>query len=121
MRIILLLVLVGAVAAPAGAQDIAGVQRDTELWMQQDLARQHAISQDNRLMALEAQLRTDQTLRQLEAQRSRPAMPEPVMPPAPASVSSPAPATTVTAGPYASIPDDRLAASNARLRAISGH
>jgi hypothetical protein len=112
MRISVLALLIAAAAVPASAQDRAGVQRDAELWMQQELARQHAISLDNRLMSLEARMRTDQTLRQIEAQRVRPAIPQPAMPAAPAAAP---PATS-----YASIPDDRLAASNARVLAIAG-
>jgi hypothetical protein len=115
MRLILLLILIGATATPAAAQDITDPQRDGGFWMQQELDRQHAISQDNQLMSLEAQLRTEQTLRQLEAQRSRPILPQPVTPAAPASAS------TSKVSPYASIPDDRLAASNARVRAVLGH
>lgn len=110
MRPLILIALATTAAAPVGVPS----PPDPNVWMQQELDRQHAISQDNRMMALEAQLRTEQAIRQLEAQRSRPALPQPAAPDATPS------ATAQPKSPYASIPDDRLAASNARVRAIAG-
>ncbi len=105
---ILLLIAMLLAAAPAAAQDAVG--REAELRMQLELFRMRDIEQSNRLLALEAQVRTEQAIRQVEAQRISPVLPEP---------DPRGPPSRVGAGGFVSIPDDRLAASNARVREAS--
>lgn len=103
MRALALTVLLAA--GPAQAQDFEIMQRTFELQMQATQARQREIDLSNQITALETRLRADDAVRAIEAQRDATANPmrAPSGPP-------PAPA-------YASIPDARLAASNARVRA----
>lgn len=105
----LILAATYGLAAPAAAQDtsLAGHLQLNELWAQQRLAEQRAVSQANDLSALEARVRSEQALSALEALRARPALPE-----LPYPVSGPPPA----AAQVPEISDARLAASNARVR-----
>jgi len=107
MRASLLIALLAA-ATPAWAQD--ALQRESEIRMEQDMARQRSIEQSNRMMALEAQIGAEQAIRQVEAQRIRPILPRP---------GPGAPPPRIDPGSLASIPDDRLDASNARVREAS--
>ena len=97
-----------AFAGPALAQPLPGqaydAGRDAELANQQMMARQREVSAYNQMMALDAQLRAEQAVRQTEAARVRPILPlaDPRAAAAPPS--------------YAAIPDDRLAASRQRVR-----
>jgi hypothetical protein len=101
-------------AGPAAAQtDPLANIRQQELLAQQQMIQQRSIAVENQLNALDARLRAEQSLADLRAQAAPP-LPipsDPALTPTP-----PAPA-----GGYASIPDDRLAASNARVRAASGN
>lgn len=119
MRVLPILVLALAAASPVAAQivrDPGQQARDAEIFMQQQAAQQQAVAQANQLNALESQLRTEQNLAAIRAQGARPVLPEPY-------VGAYAPATsTVDTSKLVSIPDDRLAASNAAVKAASeGH
>jgi hypothetical protein len=106
----LILVIALACAAPAAAQDTYALtlQRDAELQAQADLARQREVELNNRLSTLEARQQTDQAMRDIQALRQRPTPP---------TIYDP----DVPAGAFASIPDDVLAASNARVRAAAAN
>lgn len=80
---------------------------------QQMLDRQRSVALENQLFSLEARVATEQRLRDLEVQQSRHAPPA-ALPPA-----DYAPRTSPAASGYASIPDESLAASNARVREAS--
>ncbi len=108
-----------AVAAPAVAQPdtlALSLQRDAELQSQADLARQREVELNNRLSTLEAQQQTNQALHDIDALRQRPPLPTIYDPnAAPPRVAPFAPDALV------SIPDDALAASNARVRAAAAN
>lgn len=113
----LIVLLCLACAAPAVAQpDALILQRDAELQAQADQARQRDIELNNRLSTLEATQQTNQALRDIAAMRQRPAMPTIYDPDAPPPRAAPIPA-----GALVSIPDDTLAASNARVRAAAAN
>lgn len=118
MRVLPILVLALAAAGPASAQivrDPGQLARDAEIFMQQQALQQQAVAQANQLSALEAQIRTEQNLAALRAQAARPVIPQPY-------VGAYAPTTSIDTSKLVSIPDDRLAASNAAVRAAStGH
>jgi hypothetical protein len=117
MRALIVLAM-AAFASPALAQDpyALTLQRDAELQAQADLARQREVELNNRLSTLEARQQTDQALRDIQALRQRPTLPTIYDPDAP-----PPPRAAVPAGAFASIPDDVLAASNARVRAAAAN
>jgi hypothetical protein len=104
--------LVLTLASPAAAQDLSAADRafdmgrQAELAMQQQMLRQREIALSNELATLEARVRTEQALRDLEVLRVPPALPP---------VSPKAPPAALDSSRLASIPDDRLAASNARV------
>jgi hypothetical protein len=114
-RFAFLLVLMAA--APAAAQDAAGLaalqMRETELSSQQDLSRARAVALENQLSTLEAQVQTNQRLQDLQAHNLRLRLPAPVVPVRPLDPAS------LDPGRYPSIPDDALAASRARIAAAS--
>jgi hypothetical protein len=83
-----------------------------ELQAQQQAAERQALFEQQRLNALEGQIRTEQAISQLKAQGSRPVLPQPL---------PGAAAATVDPGQFATIPDSALAASNARVRAAAGN
>lgn len=108
----LILVLALAAAAPAAAQTPYTDQlRLNELQAQADLERQRAVAQANELTALDARLRAEQAIRDIQIQRALP----PLLPRA----DPDAPPPVIDTSRLASIPDDRLAASNAAVRAAS--
>ena len=111
MRALALLVLL-AIASPAAAQDAfaLGLHRQAELEAQAELARQREVALANQLQVLEAQARTQQALRDIDALLYRPILP---------LVDPKAPAPAIDPAVLASIPADRLAASNARVRAAT--
>lgn len=113
MRTLFLSALAVAIPAVAFAQTPYTDQlRLGELQAQQDLARQRAIAQDNELTALTARIQTETVIRDLAAQRVLPKLPtlpdDPNRPP-----------VVIDTSQLPSIPDDRLAASNAAVRAAS--
>jgi hypothetical protein len=116
MRALVLSILasLAAAAGPAAAQNLQQQmdlsQRAAELRAQQDMADRRAVILENRLTTLEAQARTQQAFDILQAQRQTPPLPEP-----PAG----GPPPQIDTGALASMPDDALAASNARVRAAA--
>ena len=112
MRALIFALAVLAPAVPAAAQDAFALQHmQNELWAQQQMLQQRAVAQSNELIALEARLRTEQSLTELIIQRQTPRLLGLELPPPP-------PAAFHTSK-LPSIPDDRLAASNAAVREAS--
>jgi TolA-binding protein len=103
-----------ALAGPAAGQ--LNPQLDTlrmhELQMQQDLMRQRQLSQELEMQALDNRLRTEQSLRDVQTQRALPPLPT-----LPDDAKRPSP--VIDTSKLASMPDDRLAASNAAVREAS--
>lgn len=117
MRRLLIAALVLAAAAPAAAQglyDPGLLAREAELRAQQDMLRNRTIDLENQITSMEMRLQAERTVRDLEAQRRRPATPAPEERRTTASGGSDA-----GLGGFVSIPDDRLDASNDRVRAAS--
>jgi hypothetical protein len=112
MRAIVPVILVLAAAAasvpPAAAQVALTLQRDNELWAAQQSARQREIAARNELGVLDARVRTDEALRDLDQQRRA------------APITTPKNPKAFDPGVFVSMPDSRLAASNARVRAAAG-
>jgi hypothetical protein len=96
--------------APYSPTPYTDQARINELQTQQDLSRQRAISQDNQFQALDAQIRTDQAIRDIQAQRRAQPLPAP---------DPNAPPPVLDTSKLASIPDATLAASNAAVREAS--
>lgn len=110
MRIVLAC-LVLAAAAPAAAQPPFN---DYEyLRAQQEAAARRAVEVENQLSALDARLKTDQALSDLQASRYPPSVPELRY----ATTATPAPAAATPKFP--SIPDAALAESNKRVQAVT--
>ena len=113
MRALVFLAAVAA-ATPAAAQlSPADQHRQMELEAQQQLAQQRAVALENQLMSLEARLQAEAGIAASRAQSLRPVLPNPYELPA---ARAPAPIDT---SKLVSIPDDRLAASNAAVREAS--
>lgn len=112
MRLLILALLL--IAGPAAAQtDHRLLAREQELMAQQQMLQQRSIALENQLNALDARVRTEQALSDLRAQRLAPLERLP---------SDPALTPQVAAqGSFASVPDDRLEASNRRVREASGN
>jgi hypothetical protein len=116
MRSLAIIVLGLVAATGAAAQDLRPTPLQNELDQQQQLERQRAIAQQNELTALELQLRTEQNLANLERQ----AHPPPLSAIRERTTGGgEAQAPPIDAGQLAAIPDDRLAASDARVRAAA--
>jgi hypothetical protein len=115
MRRALILLALAAVAGPAAAQDPATDAilqlRQAEQEAQHDLARQRAMALENDLNALDARLKTEQRLRDLEARGPTVAPPPVILPQAKPSPQQ--------ASAWPSIPDAALAASRARIAEAS--
>ncbi|CAN7436769.1 hypothetical protein LJR219_002837 [Phenylobacterium sp. LjRoot219] len=99
-----------ALPSPSLQQQLDFQLRANDLRARQDQADQRAVILENRLTNLEAQTRTQQALDDLQLQSQTPALPQP-----PAS----GPLPQIDASGLVSIPDDTLAASNARVRAAA--
>ena len=109
--LILSLALFAVSAAPALAQvDHQSAMRDLDALNQQQIQLQRSVALENQLNTLDAKVQTDQRLRDIDAIRTRPSLTAPSGPPA---------VGTKNDDGYVSIPDDMLAASNARVRAAS--
>jgi hypothetical protein len=98
-------------AAPAAAQNAYYDHQLGVLQAQQQMDRQRAIALENELNALSAQVQTEQALRALRMQRQIPAIPSILPRPGGEVAEQPALDLPTT-------PDARLAASNARVKAI---
>jgi len=108
--------LIAAAAAPAIAQVAplplpppTNSPQYNEIWAQQEMARQQQIAIQNQLNALEAQVRTEQAIAQVQAQRANPRLPLP-------DVTGSTALPNIDTGALASIPDSALAESNKRVR-----
>lgn len=102
--------VIAAFATTARAQDFDTTVRTQELEAQLNASRQHEIALRNELMALEARLQADNSIRLLESERS-PAI-SALLRDRELAPADPAPS-------YAAIPDSRLKDSNARVRAAA--
>jgi hypothetical protein len=116
MRALLVLIAFAA-ATPALAQPSAAEEMlRAELAAQQLLDRQRQVALDNQLMSLEAQLRANQAEAVVRQQSTRPYLP---LPPLPPEAGPAAPSPAIDTSKLVSIPDDRLAASNAAVREVT--
>jgi len=93
-------------------QSMNDAHRAIDRQAQQDLAARQAMLQQNQLTVLDAQIRTQQAIADVQAQMRTPPLPPPrlsgVMP-------------TLDTSQLASIPDSKLAESNARARAAAAN
>lgn len=115
MRRLLIAALALAAASPAAAQGLYDpnlLARDADLRAQQDMLRNRTIDLQNQVTTLEMRLQAERSMRDLEVQARRPA---PIVP----VERRAAGAASADLGGYTSIPDDRLNASNDRVRAAS--
>lgn len=110
MRIPLALI-VALAAGPALAQEVT----QGELMMMQEAARRQEVEIRNQLQALDAARRADEGVRGLRAQAAGDVT-TPALPPIPSYALSRVPASDM-----ATIPDDRLKASNARVKAAANN
>jgi len=100
-------------AAPAAAQPYRDLTqaRDAQTFADLQAARARDIAQTNELANLQTRLQGDHAIANLQAQRG---------PPPPAALPGPhAAPTVIDARRLVSIPDEALAASNARIRAAA--
>lgn len=98
-------------ATPAAGQTAYYDHQLGVLQAQQQMERQRSVALENEFNALSAQVQTEQALRALRAQAQPPAIPSIL--PRPVGEVAEQPALDLP-----TIPDARLAASNARVRAI---
>lgn len=113
MRFLLALALL-TTAGPAFAQtDHRTLAREQELRVQQQMLQQRSIALENQLNAIDARVRTEQALSDLRVQQLTPPL---RLPDDPAAISP-----SIAQGGFASVPDDRLADSNRRVREASGN
>jgi hypothetical protein len=121
MRLPLLVVTTLAIAPPAMAQIISppglglGLRpQDAIVQQQLESSRQQLIQQQNQLMTLDAQMRTQQALSQVQAQAVSPRLPEP-------DVTPGRPLPQIDTSQLASIPDAALADSNKKVLQAAGN
>lgn len=122
MRLAFILAAV-ALAAPAAAQPLAPppvvpVQPNlawqySGVLVQQEQFRQQMIDQQNRLNALDAQLRAQRSIDLLQAESHPAPIPQPYLAPG-------APAPQIDASQLGAIPDSFLADSNRKVREAAG-
>ena len=124
-RLFIAISLAGALGAPARAQPLQhpgalqsgallrqqGVAdlRDAQLRAQLNIANRQAVIQQNQLSLQDSQIRTQRSLDDIQAQSYVPTVP-------PLSAGA-----VIDPGQFATIPDDTLAASNARVRAAAAN
>ena len=96
--------------APSFAQQVDAQARLEMLRAQQEFAARQQVILQNDISRLEAQLRAEQAFATLRAQSTTPAVPAP-----PASGALP----SIDVSQIASIPDAKLAASNAAVKAAA--
>lgn len=99
-----------SVATPAFAQVTPQpiTPQDNAAMVQQEMTRQQLIQQQNQLMALEAQIRAQQAIQDLQALKVSPRLPLP-------QVGAGGPLPQIDTGQFASIPDATLADSNKKV------
>ncbi|CAN7401178.1 hypothetical protein LJR225_002542 [Phenylobacterium sp. LjRoot225] len=120
-RLLTVFSLVAASLAPVGAaalaqplslqQSMDATHRGMQLQAQQDQLARQAVLQQNQLMVLEAQIRTQQAIADIQARSQTPRLPPPP------SGTSP----KLDTSQLASIPDSKLAESNARVKAAANN
>jgi hypothetical protein len=100
-----------AVSAPSALAQVdhRSAMRDLDLMNQQQMQQQRSIALENQFNALDARVQTEQRLRDVDAMRTRPSL----------TTKAGTPPEAPGAGAFASMPDDMLAASNARVREAS--
>lgn len=100
-----------AVSAPAALAQVdhRSAMRDLDLLNQQQMQQQRSIALENQYNALDARVQTEQRLRDVDVMRTRPSL----------TTKPGAQPEAPGAGAFASMPDDMLAASNARVREAS--
>lgn len=122
-RLIIAFSLAGAIGAPAWTQPLVqqpiiqqpllqqgmAQAREAQLRAQLDMANRQAVIQQNQLSALDSQIRSQQAFDDLRAQSYTPTVPPAVI------------GAVIDPGQLASIPDDKLAASNARVKAAAAN
>jgi hypothetical protein len=115
--------LVGlGVGAPAWAQtaELRALRQQNEILQQQDIARQSNLAALREITAAQSRYETQLTLRALDETRTTPKAPSlrPALPPTPPRGASPDD-MAAQAEQIDRMTDERLAESNARLRAIT--
>ena len=111
-RLIISLAVLAVSAPSAFAQvDPRAAMRDLDLTAQQQMQQQRSVALENQFNALDAKVQTEQRLKDVDVMRTRPSL---TLPPK----AAPAGDQVGMAG-FASMPDDMLAASNARVREAS--
>jgi hypothetical protein len=119
MRVLIVPALLAAasLAAPASAQLLTlpsvGSPQYAETLAQQEMARQQLIQQQNQIMALEAQIRTQQGLADVQAMAVSPRL-------TPPNVSSGHALPHIDTSRLASMPDSALADSNRKVLDAAG-
>lgn len=113
------LVALAAIASPAAAQFVpqpalAIPQPDPGLMAFQEMQRQQLVQQQNQIMSLEAQLRTQQNLADVRAMAVSPRLPPP-------NLNGKAPPPQIDTNQLASIPDSALADSNRKVLDAAGN
>ena len=110
------------VGAPAWAQttDLRILRQQNEILQQQDIARQSNLAAQREISAAQSRYETQLTLRSLDETRTAPKAPSlrPALPARPPRGSSPD-ELAAQAEQMERMTDERLAESNARLRAIT--
>jgi hypothetical protein len=118
MRLLFVALSAALVASPAMAQIIntpgAWQAQQFQLQQQQETTRQQLIQQQNQIATMDAQMRTQQALSQIQAQAQAPLLPLP-------DVTPGRPLPHIDISQLASIPDSTLADSNQKvLDAVNG-
>lgn len=98
---------------PPPAPSAAFLAQQSAFLVQQEQAREQAIQQQNDLMRLEAQVRTEQAIADIQAGRALPPLPPP-------DTRGPPPYPQIDTSDLPSIPDKLLQQSNQRVLDASG-
>lgn len=113
-----LVVPVGLALALGGQAQAQTIQQqmqlnilDSQIRAREAMANRQAIGLQNQMQSLDAQLRTQQSLADVRAQSYSPTIPQ----------YPGAPPVNIDTSQLASIPDDRLAASNQRVLDVANH
>jgi hypothetical protein len=120
MRVLILALTAAIVAGPAMAQVAPqlGLQpftaQDSIFLQQQEATRQQLIQQQNQIMSLDAQIRAQQALSDVQAQARVPQLPLP-------DVTPGRPLPQIDTSQLASIPDAALADSNKKVLEAAGN
>lgn len=115
MRIVLLVAALAAAPIAAGAQTLDLYANDNLRWMEQERLRRQTDQLERDMLSLDNRLRANEAI-----QRQRNQDVDTAVARARVARNLDAPLSTLAPVRGADIPDDRLAASNARVRAASG-